>query len=213
MSRKTWFWLCIAAAVIWCQGGFVQADPYAPYRSVAHLKVGGVSGSGTAIASQGGLVCVLTCRHVAGTQGNRVVLTWPWLPGQPTSSGQTAVTLNGGGFDTDLAIVVCRDPGGVPVRRVKSFDQNAGPWTAAGFRSGYMRVAGPSPLMIQRSDGLLVMPKAFIGGQSGGPLFDRFGNVVGVVVASDRVSVGLSADGDNLRRILHLAFTSYPMGE
>src|SRR5690606_38983301 len=102
--------------------------------------------------------------------------------------------------DTDIAMIVTQMPKGVAPVTLEPPRLEDGPWVAAGFRGGVMRVQSvPS---IEYRSGLIRAPKPAVGGMSGGPLFNVRGSVVAVVVASDRSSEMYAATapiGDMIR--------------
>lgn len=189
-------WLLVATQVV--------ADTIAPYRSLCMIRTSSGQGSGTLIAKgQDGRGVILTCRHVASKIGDDVLVSFLWAGGGETCSGAVVRVVKGRGFDTDLAIVlVDQVPAGIEPRRVVRLDKTKGPWIAAGFRGGVMRVTHPILTLLEHPNGLVTVPAPFVGGMSGGALFDKYGNVVAVVVASDFATTGIAADGDNLHRMV-----------
>jgi len=188
----------VFALFLYLVNGALAFDP--AYDAIAQVRAPEGQGSGTLIATRDdGTALVLSCRHVCGRIGNRVQLNWI-LSGGQTSSGVVWDVVPGAGFDTDLALVICDRPSGVLPRRVVPFQPQNGQWVSAGFRGGQLRYSVSSAARLQGS--LLTLNSPFVGGMSGGPTFDRFGRVVGVVVASDRRSYGVSTDGDLLHNLI-----------
>lgn len=185
----------VAAAFAAAFVAFASADGYDPYRAVCHLRVGGVQGSGTLIAG-GDSALVLSCRHVCQAPGLPVTVSWPAAGGQ-TTQGRVLEIVPGANFDTDLALVQCGVPTGVKprtmARRQADGQLRDSPFVAVGYRDGWMRTVCTNTAV--RSGSLVGIPHPLVPGQSGGPLYDRFGNVVAVVVASDFRSVGVACDG------------------
>jgi hypothetical protein len=177
---------------------------FKPYAPICHIRNGNISGSGTLIATRpDGSALVLSCRHVNQQVGNVVEISWPLAGGQ-TSPGVVWDVIPGDGFDTDIALVICEAPIGVSPVSVAKFDPRDGGYVAAGWRDGMLRVA-PWPLAELRGQSLIWCNTPYIGGMSGGALFNRKGELVGVVVASDRVTWGVSVDGP----LLHHTIAKY----
>jgi S1-C subfamily serine protease len=182
------------------------AQSFDPYKSIGEIRTSRGQGSGTAIArSAYGHGLVVSCRHVNVREGDRVTVAFLWstVDRDPIPARVIAI-VPGARFDSDLALVMTdRLPSDVRMQPVYKFDPAGGPWVAAGFRSGRLRVTSPAiQEAVHRSDGLIVIPTPLIPGQSGGPLYDRYGRVVGIVVASDFRSTGLAADGEALHGLV-----------
>lgn len=194
----------IVVLVVLVFSAFGQAQTIEPYRAVARFSVGGITGSGTLIGmAPDGRGLMLSCRHVCQTVGRQIDVQFLWA-NDFRAKGRVIYVLGGDEFDTDIALVeIDRVPPNVSPVRVVPFDPAAGPWIAAGFRDGVMRLAGPIGSAYTRGRGMIVLPVPFIGGQSGGALFNRYGQVIGVVVASDRETIGVSADGPQLHAIVN----------
>lgn len=175
---------------------------YKPYQGVCHIKAGNVQGSGTLIATRGGTALVLSCRHVNEVEGARVTISWP-LAGNQVTPGTVHKVIRGEDWGTDIAVIICRRPAGVAPIRVVKFNADHGPWVGAGWRSGQLRVAVSKQAEQRGNEIWLESPgMAFVGGQSGGCLFNRYGQLVGVIVASDRYSTSICADGPLLHQII-----------
>lgn len=184
------------------------ADNLDPYKSVARLTVPGVGqGTGTLIAvNYEGLGLGVSCRHVCIKPEQRFYADWIWADAGRTQC-ETIAVIKGRGFDTDMAVFVTEVPRGVKPVEVVKFEPSYGPWTAAGYRGEALRVAGPTPIVnyngstiATRYDGRT--GHVFVGGMSGGPMFDRFGRIVGIVVASDDKSYSLCSDGPALTALV-----------
>jgi hypothetical protein len=206
-----WLAVCLGIGVV-ARGAepFVATIPipvpeeYRQYKAICHIDVGWGSGSGTLIGTrEDGAALVLSCRHVNQKVGQVVTVTWPLAGGQQ-SAGVVYEVIPGNGFDTDLALVVCQRPVAVDPVKVTGFDPTAGPFVAAGWRDNRLRVA-VADVAALRSQALIWMPTPFIGGMSGGALFNRKGEQVAVVVASDRVTWGVSCDGP----LLHVMIAKF----
>lgn len=172
------------------------------YKAICHIDTGWSEGSGTLVGTRDdGTALVLSCRHVNQKVGQVVTVTWPLAGGQQ-SAGVVYEVIPGSGFDTDLALVVCQRPAGVAPIGISAFDPEAGPFVGAGWRDGNLRVA-VSDVAALHGQSIIFMPVPFIDGMSGGCLFNRHGEQVAVVVASDDVSWGKSCDGPLLKALIN----------
>lgn len=176
-----------------------------PYKSLVELRDSGGQGTGTLIcvrqtADGKTLGVVLTARHVAEQPYKRMQANWIWA-GAGKYPAMTYCIVSGGDFSSDMGLVVTYVPAGIKPIQVVPFDNNAGPWTAAGYRDGALRVNGPVSSVHHTSDGKIIFNEEFIPGQSGGFVCNRFGQVVGVVVATGN-GVGVASDGTTLQRLI-----------
>lgn len=176
-----------------------------PYKSLVELRDSGGQGTGTLIFVRENvdgktLGVVLTARHVAEQPYKRMQADWIWA-GAGKRPAMTYCIVSGGDFSTDMGLVITYVPAGIKPIHVVPFDANAGPWTAAGYRDGALRVNGPVNSVHHTSDGKIIFNEEFIPGQSGGFVCNRFGQVVGVVVATGN-GVGVASDGDTLQRLI-----------
>ena len=196
--------LLLAASIIAVAALQAKADTIEPYRSLCMINTEGGQGTGTLIAiDKDGKGLILTCRHVARAVGNKVMCRFIWAGGGTVINGEVSAVVKGTGFDTDLALIVIDTvPPGITVRPVAHFDAAKGPWIGAGFRDGWLRVTHPIHTAVQYSNGLIIFPSPLIQGMSGGALFDKHGNVVAVLVASDLTTTGIASDGENLHRMI-----------
>ena len=136
-------------------------------------------GSGTIIVVSETQVLVLSCKHVIRRPGRYVKAYWPNVPGGFTSYGWS---IDVGGTQDIAAFITQRPPGVRPVR-VQLPRIDSGPFTNVGFPSG-----GAGLEWQQGKFGSLSHSEFYytvarpVPGMSGGATFDRFGNLVGVIV-------------------------------
>lgn len=185
-----WVWLVLFAG---CQ---YSNDPY---QSVCQITTDGGQGSGTLVAVSGGKALILTCRHVANSVETDVKVQW-LAAGNQESAGKVVSVVNGNEFNNDLAVVIADAPKGVQPVPVSEFNQQHGPFRCVGFRRGVMYES--LAMSAYEKNGLITLSEPFIGGMSGGPVFDRFGHVVGVVVGSDMKTFGVAANGHYLKQLI-----------
>ncbi len=143
------------------------------------LRIGGSSGSGVIIDSEGH---VLTAGHVSGKPDQDVQII---LHDGKTLKGKTL----GGNRGIDSGMLKITDKGEFPfVEMGKSSDLKKGAWCMAiGHPNGYQK--GRTPVVrlgrVQDSDkradrGWIRTDCTLVGGDSGGPLFDMHGKVIGI---------------------------------
>jgi serine protease Do len=139
------------------------------------IQVGRANGSGVIIDQDGH---VLTAAHVAGIPGRRARIH--------LTNGQTVhgVTL-GLNQELDAGLVRITDGGPWPFAPVgKSVDLLAGQWCLATGHPGGYDPKRPPVLrwgrVLRVEDAAILTDCTLVGGDSGGPLFDLSGNVIGV---------------------------------
>ncbi len=164
------------------------------------------SGSGTLIATGNGRGLILSCRHVADKVGTKVKLNWVSV-GQETVGVVIEVVPRTGtrrrsSWGNDLALIEANIPIGLTPVSVVKFDPDNGPWTCRGFRSGTAYTAVTSKAKLKGDQ--IVLSALFWGGESGGAVLDKYGQLVGVIVASEseRGSTGIAANGEALQDLL-----------
>ncbi|MDA7951559.1 MAG: S1C family serine protease [Pirellulaceae bacterium] len=143
--------------------------------AVVGVRVGGSSGSGVIVSEDG---IVLTAGHVVKEPGTKVTFIFP------DGSQKEGVSL-GMNSGVDSGMMKITDKGKYPFRKMGHSSQlEPGQWLfAMGHPGGYEEGRTP-PLRLGR---LLVKTKStlmtdctLVGGDSGGPLFDMEGNVIGI---------------------------------
>jgi serine protease Do len=143
--------------------------------AVVEVEVGMGSGSGVVISEDG---LVLTAAHVCGTPNLDVVFTFP---NGKKAHGKTLGT----NHDMDAGLMKITDAGPWPrVETGELGDARLGDWVLAlGHPGGF----DPERSMVVRlgrllrlGPGLLQTDCTLIGGDSGGPLFDMHGRVIGI---------------------------------
>jgi serine protease Do len=158
------------------------------------LRAGGGSGSGV-IVSEDGLI--LTAGHVAMRPGQRITVVFP--------DGSTARAESLGineGIDSGLAKIT--DDGPWPYVEMGDLDSvERGDWVVAmghpgGFDAERPVVARMGRLVFSR-EGVVQSDCTIIGGDSGGPLFDLDGRVIGI---HSRIGGGLTQN-------FHVPLTTY----
>ena len=137
-------------------------------------KNGRGSGSGV-IVSEDGLV--LTAAHVTSSMPGGVVVIFP------DGTRRTGEIL-GADYDRDAAMVKITEEGKYPfVAMGESKGLKRNQWTVALGHSGGFDPMRKPPVRLGRvlaNDGFVVTDTAVVGGDSGGPLFDVQGRVIGI---------------------------------
>ena len=146
--------------------------------AVVAVELGRSSGSGVVISADG---LVLTAGHVASVEGRKVLFTFP---NGKTARGKTI----GVDEDADTGLMRITDPGPWPHVDVGELkNARLGDWTLAmgnpgGFdakRSLVVRLGR----IIRLMPGVVQTDCTIYPGDSGGPLFDMYGRVIGVHTA------------------------------
>ena len=167
------------------------------------VQIGGASGSGVIVNKEG---IVLTAGHVSGKPGQKCKLIMPdgkMLDG--ISLGHTPANLDGG------MIQITSKGEWSFCEMGKSDDLTPGTWCIAiGHPNGYQR--GRSPVVrlgrVLKSDKALISTDCtLVGGDSGGPLFDMEGKVIGIhsrigPTITSNIHVPLNVYKDNWDRLV-----------
>ncbi|MFC1806519.1 S1C family serine protease [Planctomycetota bacterium] len=139
------------------------------------VRIGGGSGSGVIVSADG---LVLTAAHVIGRPGRDVALI---LHDGRQVKGKTL----GANYGVDAGMIKIQDKGPWPFREVgDSGALKLGAWCmATGHPAGYQPGRTPpvrvGRLLAKNARGL-VTDCMLVGGDSGGPLFDMHGRIVGI---------------------------------
>ena len=139
------------------------------------IQVGRANGSGVIIDAEGHL---LTAAHVAGVPGRRATIHLP--------SGKTVYGITLGlNQKLDSGLIQITDPGPWPFAPIgKSADVKVGQWCLATGHPGGYDPHRPPVLrwgrVLRTEDSAILTDCTLVGGDSGGPLFDLEGHVIGV---------------------------------
>ncbi|MCG8584127.1 MAG: S1C family serine protease [Pirellulales bacterium] len=150
------------------------------------VQIGAAMGSGVIVSEDG---YVMTAGHVSGKPGRKVNII---LHDGKRVKGETL----GANFGIDAGLIKITDEGKYPfVEKGEVKEINVGEWcVATGHPGGYQK--GRTPVVrlgrvLAKRDRLLVTDCTLIGGDSGGPLFDLDGKVIGI---NSRIGGALSAN-------------------
>jgi len=143
--------------------------------AVVGVKIGAGQGSGVIIDRYGH---VLTAGHVSGKPGREVAIV--------LSDGRKVkgITL-GANREIDSGLIKITDPGDwYHVEMARSADLVRGQWSMAVGHPGGVRNGRPPVVRLGRvlafSDSAIRTDCTLVGGDSGGPLFDMYGRVIGI---------------------------------
>jgi serine protease Do len=143
------------------------------------LRVGGASGSGVIVSEDG---YILTAGHVSGTPGRDMTIV---MPDGSTLSGKTL----GGNGTIDSGLAKISKPGKYPFAQLgSSADMKQNDWCVVtghpgGFKAGRSPVVRVGRILeINRTTAgqYIRTDCTIVGGDSGGPLFDMNGRVIGI---------------------------------
>jgi serine protease Do len=139
------------------------------------IQIGGASGSGVIVTAEG---MVLTAGHVSGKPGQKCVII---LPDGKRLEGKSL----GRNANIDSGMIQITTEGKHPfIEMGKSDDLKVGQWCiAVGHPNGYQK--GRSPVVrvgriLSPGKSSITSDCALVGGDSGGPLFDMAGKVIGI---------------------------------
>ncbi len=148
--------------------------------STIAIFLGGGSGSGVIVSPQG---LVITAAHVTNTPGQTVKVLL-------SDGRELPATTLGVDHETDGALLQINAPGPFPFRPyVKTKTYEIGDWTIVTGHPGGPVVGRPSPIRLGRilTDGIsngfsdpITTDATVISGDSGGPLFNLAGEVIGI---------------------------------
>lgn len=139
------------------------------------VRIGPAQGSGVIVSRSG---YVLTAAHVSGSPGRSVTLILP-------SGRRVAGTTLGLNSDVDAGLIKIDEPGDWPYVEMGDLKNvKAGDWCiATGHPGGYREDRPPvvrlGRIVVVRSS-VVQSDCTLVGGDSGGPLFDLEGRVVGI---------------------------------
>lgn len=150
--------------------------------SVVALRIGASQGSGVVVTKDG---LVLTAGHVTDAPGKKLTVIFP--------SGKTAqATSLGVSRDTDAGLVKIDDAGDWPtVEMAKAAGVHPGDWClAVGHPLGHMSDRPPvvrAGRVLQARETVLQTDCPIVAGDSGGPVFNLQGEVIGI---NSRITAG-----------------------
>jgi len=159
-------------------------------RATVGVKIGSAGGSGVIVTKDG---YVLTCAHVTRAANVPVAIL---LPGGRRVRGKTL----GANFGVDAGLIKItdkpKDPAGWPYCPMgKSSTLRRGQWCIATGHPGGFRSNRTPPVRLGRvlrnSSTMIISDCTIVSGDSGGPLFDTAGKVIGI---SSRIAGPLDAN-------------------
>jgi serine protease Do len=137
-------------------------------------KGGGGAGSGVIVSEEG---IILTAGHVLAAMGDEIIVIFPDGTRKPAEA-------LGADFDRDAGMARITEPGTYPhVALGSSEDLVRNDWCVAlGHPGGFDPTRTPPVRLgrILRKEQFLITDTAVVGGDSGGPLFDADGNLIGI---------------------------------
>ena len=154
------------------------------------IRSGGSSGSGIIVSEDG---YILTAGHVSGTPGRDITIV---MPDGSTNPGKTL----GGNGTIDSGLVKITKPGKWPFAEIgSSSDMKVNDWCVVtghpgGFKTGRSPVVRVGRILEinTRSAGQFIRTDCtIVGGDSGGPLFDMNGRVIGI---HSRIGTSITAN-------------------
>jgi serine protease Do len=173
-------------------------------RSTVGVRVGPAQGSGVIVTKEGH---VLTAAHVAGTPGRSATFI---LNDGRTVRGKTL----GAFYDLDAGLLQITDPGAPgwqPAAVGESKPLRVGQWCLGtghpgGFERGRSAVVRLGRILRVEDDGVTT-DITLVGGDSGGPLFDMEGRVIGIHsrignALTTNIHVPVSIYRDNWERLV-----------
>lgn len=172
------------------------------FPAVCEVATAESGGSGTLIGVNDDYALILTCRHVAGGEGNDVVLKW-WANGkEQTTFGRVMLVMDGDSYSNDQALIIGQIPKGIKPVPVGKFDpKKKGPLVCVGWRNGklYETIAN----FESEEGGIIKIDQPLIGGMSGGPCFQN-GVLIGVGVGSNRTNSAYISNGPTLEKLIKI---------
>jgi serine protease Do len=164
----------------------VEAVAQQAIRCTVGLRVGGAWGSGVIVRADG---YVLTAGHVSAQADRDVTI---FLSDGRKVKGKTL----GANHSVDSGLIKITDQGSWPFAPMgRSADLKPGQWClATGHPNGYKR--GRTPVVrlgrvLSIAEGFIQTDCTLVGGDSGGPLFDLHGRVIGI---HSRIGTSLAAN-------------------
>ena len=158
------------------------------------LRIGNAAGSGVIINRQGH---ILTAGHVSGQADREAVII---LHDGRRLRGKTLGANNG----IDSGMVVITEQADFPIAEMaKSSEVQRGQWCLSLGHPGGFKTGRPPVVRLGRvqglNDKLILSDCTLVGGDSGGPLFDMHGRVIGIH----------SRIGDNINANIHVPIDTY----